>query len=83
MPVSRQCLSTSASLFVTPYACGYRDAYRGEDAARTDPGYVQGFCDGFRDRADDPPCKNEGFVVVGNAGECLRCGADQGEGCRS
>jgi hypothetical protein len=32
---------------------------------------------------DEPPCKNEGFVVVGDRGECLRCGADQGEVCRS
>ncbi len=32
---------------------------------------------------DDRPCKNEGLSVVGTDGECLRCGADQGEGCRS
>jgi hypothetical protein len=36
------------------------------------------------DKADDapPPCKNEGHAVVGTNGECLRCGADQGEVCR-
>lgn len=30
------------------------------------------------------PCKNKGGAEVhGETGHCLRCGADQGEGCRS
>lgn len=28
------------------------------------------------------PCKNSGNATVGQTGECLRCGADQGEACR-
>ena len=33
-------------------------------------------------RRKTTPCKNSGFTEVGYYGECLKCGADQGEQCR-
>jgi hypothetical protein len=36
-----------------------------------------------RTEIEDAPCKNDRSTAVEDDGSCLRCGADQGEGCRS
>lgn len=33
-------------------------------------------------RRKSAKCKDRGNVEVGHSGECLKCGADQGEQCR-
>jgi hypothetical protein len=32
---------------------------------------------------ENAPCKNDRFTAVEHDGSCLRCGAEQGEVCRS